>query len=189
VTTTLIVLGWIGWLIYTFREKIQNGSPEPDDAPSLDRPPVERGDLQHVWMVAGAVMFATFFLTFQTITTLPFYDNPPDEGDEITIMVYGRQFSWRFEYPNGNSSYTTLTVPQDRAIILKVTSEDVYHNFAIPDLKIKIDAIPDHVNTIWFEVDETGEHEIMCMEMCGAGHPMMRGTLKVVEAADYTGGE
>lgn len=56
---------------------------------------------------------------------------------------------------------------------LIVTSSDVIHCFAVPELKIKIDAIPGRINQGVFYSDRLGVFVGYCRELCGAGHAYM----------------
>jgi cytochrome c oxidase subunit 2 len=56
---------------------------------------------------------------------------------------------------------------------LVVTSSDVIHCFALPDLKIKVDAIPGRINQCIFYTDRLGYYIGYCRELCGAGHAYM----------------
>ncbi|MAH17119.1 MAG: cytochrome c oxidase subunit II [Euryarchaeota archaeon] len=185
---TLVVYGWMGWLLFKFRAK--EGDFEPADAPKLGEIPKHRGDPAWTWAVTAGIFVILMGLTIGTIDMVNFYENP-DEGmasRQVTVKVTGAQYFWEFEYPSGNKSYDTLTVPTDTTVILEVTSDDVWHNFAVPALRLKIDAIPGDTepNVIWFDASNTGEYPIYCMELCGADHADMKGTLVIVEPDDYT---
>jgi cytochrome c oxidase subunit 2 len=117
--------------------------------------------------------------TFQAIDTI----SSPPEGT-LKISVIGQRFAWSFVYPNGFQD-SILRVPIGEVVILNVTSTDVFHNFGIIDFRIKIDAIPGRVNTIWFEAKEPGEYRIQCFEFCGVGHFTMISTVIVMEPEEY----
>ena len=42
-----------------------------------------------------------------------------------------------------------------------------------------MDMVPGQVSYIWFAPIRTGTFEILCAELCGVGHPQMRGTVVV----------
>jgi Heme/copper-type cytochrome/quinol oxidases, subunit 2 len=53
----------------------------------------------------------------------------------MTVHVEGRQFYWRYTYPNGAVSINQLVVPAQRPIYLVVTAVvDVIHSWWVPDL-------------------------------------------------------
>lgn len=185
---TFAVFAWMGWLLFKFRAR--EGVFEPADAPVLGKIPEHRGDPTWTWAVTAGIFVILMGLTVGTIDMVNFYENP-EEGkasQQLTVKVTGVRYFWEFEYPSGNKSYNILTVPTDTTVILEVTSDDVWHNFAVPALRLKIDAIPGdpEPNVIWFDASDTGEYPIYCMELCGTDHADMKGTLVIVEPENYT---
>ncbi|MEM7387773.1 MAG: hypothetical protein AAF514_22790, partial [Verrucomicrobiota bacterium] len=47
------------------------------------------------------------------------------------------------------------------------------------------DAIPGSVIPMWFTPTKTGEWEIICGQLCGAGHSQMGATLTCVESGEF----
>lgn len=78
-----------------------------------------------------------------------------------------------------------LYLPVDRPVRLNLRSRDVLHNFTVPNFRAKMDLLPGQVSYIWLTPTEPGEYDIMCAELCGIGHFAMRGTVRVVEEAEY----
>ncbi|MCB8828514.1 hypothetical protein LJD47_26225, partial [Escherichia coli] len=64
-------------------------------------------------------------------------------------------------------------------------SLDVVHDFYVPEFRAKMDMIPGSVSSYWFIPTRTGTFEVLCAELCGVGHPQMRGTVVVDTEADY----
>jgi cytochrome c oxidase subunit 2 len=48
-----------------------------------------------------------------------------------------------------------------------------------------MDMVPGQVSSIWFTPTRTGTFDVLCAELCGVGHPQMRGKLVVQELKDY----
>lgn len=121
-----------------------------------------------------------------TYFQLSYVESGPDiEGEEdIEITVEGYRFGWAFIYPNGFES-STLRVPRNRIVRLDVTSRDVFHNFGIPELRVKTDALPGQTTSAWFTASETATHEAICYELCGSGHSQMTATVEVMEQEEY----
>jgi heme/copper-type cytochrome/quinol oxidase subunit 2 len=61
-----------------------------------------------------------------------------------------------------------------------VSSKDVIHSFAIPDLSLKLDAIPGRANNITTQLAQPGLFYGQCSELCGAYHGFMPIVLQVV---------
>lgn len=103
------------------------------------------------------------------------------EGDDVLdVRVEGYQFGWRFVYPNGYES-TELRIPAGRTVRLQITSDDVFHNFGIPALRVKSDAIPGQTTDTWVLADEPGTYQANCYELCGAGHSFMSASVVVMD--------
>lgn len=54
------------------------------------------------------------------------------------------------------------------------------HSFSVPDLDLKIDAIPGRINRIINQFDRLGVFVGYCTELCGAGHRYMPIVVEVV---------
>jgi cytochrome c oxidase subunit 2 len=56
---------------------------------------------------------------------------------------------------------------------------------ALPQMRVKQDAIPGIAQPVWFTPTMTGEWEIACSQLCGLGHYRRRGFYTVHPQADY----
>lgn len=110
-------------------------------------------------------------------------ETPPDQAMEV--YVTGKQWMWKFAYPDGNSSISVLTVPAGKPVKLLMTSRDVIHSFYVPSFRIKQDVLPGRYTTAWFQADNPGVYQILCTEYCGTLHSNMRGEVVVLSPADY----
>lgn len=139
-----------------------------------------------VVMMAGVAAYSTILL--YQLDALP---GDPTEYVDVT----GHQWYWEFCYPANdscfNSSYdvTTNTVsggalwaPPGAEVQINVTGADVVHSFNIPQLGVRIDAIPGRVNTFAFSVPNVSagtQYLIQCTEFCGEFHGTMRSFLEI----------
>ena len=182
------VLGLMAYLVLRFRETAS--SPEPEDAPKLGQLPAPRGKLRTVVI---SVVLSTIILGVLVVGTFSAIDQintPPQVCAQtpspcLTVQVEAGRFFWNVTYPGGREDTNLLVVPKGTTVILKVTSLDVFHSFGIEDFRIKTDAIPGRINTIWFVANEAGDYLIRCFELCGTGHAAMIGTLQVVEPGSF----
>jgi cytochrome c oxidase subunit 2 len=78
-----------------------------------------------------------------------------------------------------------LHLPIGKPIKALLRSVDVIHDFYVPEMRAKMDLVPGQVSYIWFTPTRTGTFEILCAELCGVGHPQMRGTVVVQAQSDY----
>ncbi len=62
--------------------------------------------------------------------------------------------------PNASDDYVSVNIfhiPKDRDVLVRLTSKDVIHSFAVPLLRVKQDAIPGMEIPIWFKATKTNE--------------------------------
>jgi cytochrome c oxidase subunit 2 len=105
---------------------------------------------------------------------------PPDAE---TIKVIGQQWFWTFEHQDGTKEVGELHVKQNVPYRFEITSQDVIHDFNVPDFVILMDAVPGRINTLWNVFDVPGEYLIQCREYCGLLHYNMRAKLFVEPAS------
>ena len=147
--------------------------------------------LEVAWTLA-TVALITGVAVYSTILVYHL-DSLPASPTEY-VDVTGHQWYWEFYYPaNGtycNSTYdpTTNTVncglyaPPGAVVQVNVTGADVIHSFNIPQLGVRIDAIPDRMNYFAFTVPNVSagtSYLIQCTEFCGTYHGTMRSFLEV----------
>jgi cytochrome c oxidase subunit 2 len=90
--------------------------------------------------------------------------------------------------PNGKDDFVkgaTLTLPVGRPVIIDVTSKDVIHNLALVPMRAAQDATPGVNGHMWFTPTKTGSWDIICGQLCGAGHSGMKGTLEVIPQKEF----
>ena len=78
-----------------------------------------------------------------------------------------------------------LHLPVGKPLKVLLRSVDVLHDFYVPEFRAKMDMVPGMVTYLWFTPTRTGTYEILCFELCGLGHPEMRGIVVVDEQSDY----
>nr|YP_010853290.1 cytochrome c oxidase subunit II [Metorchis xanthosomus]WGM81709.1 cytochrome c oxidase subunit 2 [Metorchis xanthosomus] len=111
---------------------------------------------------------------------------------ESIIKVIGRQWYWSYEVTGRECGYDSVmgdfVDSVDKPLRLSVydfyqlavTSSDVIHSFSIPELELKVDAIPGRINQSVFYMDRVGIYIGYCTELCGAGHAYMPVVIEVV---------
>ena len=94
--------------------------------------------IEGIWIVIPTVLLLVIFgwgwVVYRDMTQTP--------ADAYEIRVIGRQWNWQFQYDNGPSMVGQLVVPMNRPVKLVMTSEDVLHDFFIPNFRIKQDVVP-----------------------------------------------
>ncbi|MEI9814202.1 MAG: cytochrome c oxidase subunit II [Acidobacteriota bacterium] len=95
-------------------------------------------------------------------------------GDAMEVSVTGKQWLWEFTYPDGSKTINDLHVPVDKPVKFVMTSEDVLHDFFVPDMRVKMDVVPGRFTQVWFTPNVLGEHTFTCAEYCGKDHSGMK---------------
>lgn len=142
-------------------------------------------------------------------------DQFPDNAEAVRIHAVGEQFAWNFHYPGPDgvfgkqntaflSSSNPLGIdPKDPAAqddivtknemhlingkptVIDISSKDVIHSFSLQHMRMCQDAIPGSRIPMWFRPIRAGEYEIVCAQLCGAGHFAMRAVMKVETKAEF----
>jgi cytochrome c oxidase subunit 2 len=73
----------------------------------------------------------------------------------------------------------------DHTVIVHLSSKDMVHSFALPQMRVKQDAVPGISQPVWFTPTQTGEWEIACSQLCGLGHYRMKGFYTIQTDADF----
>jgi cytochrome c oxidase subunit 2 len=81
-----------------------------------------------------------------------------------------------------------LHLPIGRPVKVLLRSIDVLHDFYVPEFRAKMDMIPGSVTWFWFTPTRAGTFDVLCAELCGSGHAVMRGRVVVQEPAEYQPG-
>lgn len=142
--------------------------------------------------------------------------NPPDDVEEVEVLSKQWGWAFRFpgddrkfgtvhvdhidsdnpfgmnkEDPNGDDDIlvdgNTLHLPVDQPYKILLRSNDVLHDFWVPEFRAKMDAVPGMVTYFWFTPTRIQEqpYEVVCAELCGQGHYTMRGWVKVDTEEDF----
>jgi cytochrome c oxidase subunit II len=123
------------------------------------------------------VMFAWGAVVFVNFRTAP--------KNTLDIYVVGKQWMWKAQQPNGKREINELHLPVNRDVKLILGSEDVIHNFYVPDFRVKMDVVPGRYNTMWFRPTKIGKYHFFCSQYCGTNHAVMGGFVTVMDPAQY----
>ncbi len=120
---------------------------------------------------------------------------PPSAKEALRVEIMPEQFAWNIRYAGPDGVFRTaddvttinqLHVPINRPVIVQLSSKDVIHSFFLPNLRIKMDAVPGMVTSLYFQAKTSGTYDIACAEHCGFGHYRMRGFLVVESREAFT---
>jgi cytochrome c oxidase subunit II len=137
--------------------------------------------LETLWLVIPLILALSMFAGGAVV----YVDFRRAPLDTLDIYVVGKQWMWKAQQPTGLKEINELHVPVGRNVKLILASEDVIHNFSVPDFRVKMDAVPGHYNTMWFRPTKSGRYHFYCSQYCGTNHAIMGGWVSVMEPADY----
>ena len=192
----LITWGLIIWCIVAYRRR--------KGAVGFPRQTSYNLPLEVFYVLIPLFMVLVFFyFTDSQTTAINARTNNPD----VTIDVRGKQWSWDFNYVEGNdiksavydtgvqaqldgkpfdqSTLPTLYLPVNRTVELQLNSRDVIHSFWVPAFLDKKDMIPGKTNYMDFTPQTIGTFEGKCAELCGEYHSEMLFRVKVVSEQDF----
>ncbi|MCU1439433.1 MAG: coxB [Rhodoglobus sp.] len=127
----------------------------------------------------------------------------PIKDPDVKIEVFGKRWSWDFNYVNENvytagvqaetladgqldtTNLPKLVLPVDKSVQVQIESRDVIHSFWIVDFLYKKDMIPGKSNYEYFVPTKIGTYQGKCAELCGEYHANMLFTVDVVSQEDY----
>jgi cytochrome c oxidase subunit 2 len=154
----------------------------PDD--DSDGPPIHgHTGIEIVWTAVPTILVTVIAVASAVVLAR----NDRVSGDDpLTVEVTAQQFAWSFHYPNdGEITSPQLYLPVDRSTKLVLEALDVIHSFWVPEFGQKQDAVPGIVTTIVITPTKTGEYRIICTELCGLGHALMRSKAVVVSQGEF----
>ena len=166
--------------------------------PGDEKPPQIHGNTSLEVVLTIIPTILVLGLGIWSVFTLFEIDEAPTTGpDALHVNVTGHQWWFEFEYPDaGNGKHiitaNELRIPVDRPITITLESDDVIHSFWVPKLAGKLDMVPTHINTMWFQADSDKIDDDLpitldgqCAELCGLAHALMRFRVTVMEQAQF----
>jgi cytochrome c oxidase subunit II len=155
-----------------------------------DGPPIHgHTGLEIAWTAVPALLVTAIAIAAAIVLT----QNGNAGSDPLRVNVTAVQFAWSFEYANSSAKgtqVTTLRLPLGRPVQLELHSKDVIHSFWVTEFGQKMDALPDtlafpHPTELVITPNRLGTFPIICTELCGLGHALMRSRVVVMKPADF----
>ena len=187
----VVVWGLILWAVTVYRKRRDD-----DVLPVQFRYHIP---LEVMYTVLPVLMIGVLYVfTARDITALEDTSAEPD----VNIEVYGRQWSWDFNYldddvwdsgvhvtdigePGNPENLPTLYLPVDERVEFTLESRDVIHSFWIPAFLYKKDVFPGQTNVFQVTPTREGTYQGKCAEFCGEHHSGMLFQVKVVTREEY----
>ena len=191
---SLFVLALLLWIMLRYNQRA-NPVPSKTHHNTL---------LEVVWTIIPVIILVV--IAIPSFRLLYFEAGIPKP--DVTIQAIGKQWYWTYQYPGaGNFQFDSLglsddaavkaheprllgvdnviVVPVNKVVEVDTTGADVIHSWALPQMGVKMDAVPGRINHTWFKATQTGTFYGECSELCGARHAFMPIEVKVVSDAEY----
>jgi cytochrome c oxidase subunit II len=165
-----IVAAVTAYSVWKFRVK-------PDD--DSDGPPIHgHTGLEIIWTA-----IPTFLVTaIAIVSAIVLAKDDAAGANPLRVNVYAQQFFWSYDYPGyGNKLSNVLRLPVDRSVVLTMHAKDVIHSFWVPEFRQKQDLVPGIQPTLHITPNKIGTYPVVCTELCGLGHALMRSRVVVME--------
>ena len=190
---SLFVLALLVWIALRYNQRA-NPTPSKTHHNTL---------LEVIWTVIPVIILVVIAVpSFRLL-----YKEAAIPKPDVIVKAIGKQWFWTYEYTNANFQFDSLglsddkakaageprllgvdnviVVPVNKVVEVDTTGADVIHSWALPQMGVKMDAVPGRINHTWFKATETGTYYGECSELCGARHAFMPIEVKVVSDADY----
>jgi cytochrome c oxidase subunit 2 len=169
-----IVAAALGYSILRFRAA-------PDD--DGDGPPTHGHSGLEVAWTAIPFLLVTSMAVFSAVVLAR---NDAVGANPLHVQVTAQQFAWSFKYPDQkNITSSELRVPVGRTVRLTFHALDVIHSFWVPNWSQKQDTVPGITTHLTVTPTRIGNFPIVCTELCGLGHAVMRSTAIVMAPKDF----
>ena len=174
----LLVSGLIIYAGIKFRAKKGEAATEPRQVSGNLR-------MEIIWTATPAVILVAIFIP--TIMVMNKADPGIPKGQKTDLEIIGHQYWWEYKLPLENNLILAneLHIPVGKTIYTDVASGDVNHNFWVPQLVRKIDAIKGNTTHLQIKADKVGYYPGHCAEYCGTQHAWMNIAVYVDSQADY----
>jgi cytochrome c oxidase subunit 2 len=161
------------------------------------KPTKENRRLEITWTVATAIILlfvgvASYGVMADPAVTFNEADQEiAPQDDDVLIQAEAFQWGWTMTYPEhditapAGDNGPVIRVPEGQDVYIGVTSVDVIHGFHVPNLGLKMDALPNQVQYIQTTATEEGSYQGYCSEYCGLAHSQMYFTVEVVDQQTY----
>jgi cytochrome c oxidase subunit II len=147
-----------------------------------DGPPIHgHTGLEIVWTAVPAILVTVIAV----LSAIVLAQNQRTSGRVLRVNVTAQQFAWSFEYPDSRVTSGNLVIPIGRSTKLVLHTRDVIHSFWVPEFGQKQDTVRGLDTTLVITPTRIGEYPVICTELCGLGHSLMRSRAIVLSEEDF----
>lgn len=176
ISSGVVFTGVTSFLVYA----IWRFRADPDD--ESDGPPHHGNTkLEIAWTLIPVILLAIMAVWSSIATTR----NEALAADREVIEVKAWQFAWEFTYRDAGFTTGDLVVPSGRQVELRMRSSDVIHDLWVPEFRVKMDVVPGITTKLIIDPTREGRYPLICAELCGAGHGIMRSQAIVLSEDEF----
>ena len=147
-----------------------------------DGPPIHgHTKLEIVWTIIPTLIVTSLAIVSAVVLSR----NDALGSNPLEVDVMAQQFAWTFTYPEAHVTTATLRLPKDRSVELVLNTKDVIHSFWVPEFGQKQDTVPGLTTHLHITPDKLGTFPVICTELCGLGHALMRSEAIVMTPAAF----
>lgn len=150
---------------------------QPDD--DSDGPPIHgHTGLEIAWTAVPAILVTAIAI----VSAIVLAKDDAAGANPLRVDVFAQQFFWSYSYPGyDNKKSSILRLPVDRSVVLRMHAKDVIHAFWVPEFRQKQDVVPGINPTLHITPNKLGTYRVICTELCGLGHGLMRSRVIVMK--------
>lgn len=165
------------------------------------------------WLIGGTTL-AIMALLAPGLFVYAAYIKPPPDALHLEVLGQQWQWRFRFpdqngklglsdarlvsaanpfgldpKDPNGQNNIlinsNEVHLPLNKPVKMLLRSQDVLHDFYVPQFRARMNMVPGMVTSFWFTPTKAGRYEILCAQLCGVGHYTMRGVVVVEDEVAF----
>jgi cytochrome c oxidase subunit 2 len=191
----------LGWMVWKYRAT-GNAADRATYSHGSNR-------LEVIWTVITAVVFIALGVMGQSVWASLRLHDAPAGSYSVEVVAQQFQWNFHYAGKDGKFGRTdpkliddsalnfvgldsadaaaaddavtsTLAIPVNRPVELRLRSKDVIHNFWVPQLRFKQDLVPGMEIKVHFTANKVGKYELACAELCGQLHFKMKSYMLVL---------
>jgi cytochrome c oxidase subunit 2 len=198
----VLVLFFVAYCVYKFQYREDRRAEYEPENSKLE------------WWLTGLTTVGVVALLTPGLLAWEDFVNPPEDAAEVEVLGKQWEWNFRLpgkdgklgktsiafvnddnlfgvdpKDPNGSDDILiegdALHLPLGKPVKALLRTNDVLHDFYVPQFRAKMDIVPGMVTYIWLTPSRTGTFDVMCAELCGVGHHIMRGEVTIDNESDY----
>ena len=191
----------LGWMVWKYRATA-NAADRATYSHGSNR-------LEVIWTVITAVVFIALGVMGQSVWASLRLHDAPAGSYSVEVVAQQFQWNFHYAGKDGKFGKTdpkliddsalnfvgldssdaaaaddavtsTLAIPVNHPVELRLRSKDVIHNFWVPQLRFKQDLVPGMEIKVHFTANKVGKYELACAELCGQLHFKMKSYMLVL---------